>query len=147
MARRILVLVVLPLLAAVAAACGGDGANGYRSRVSSIQERYRSDLRGHETRLGDAIGGRKAALAASEAGAAQVVVQSMTRAVAGLKPPASLAPRAQRLLASYRELAASLGGIADALRAKAPSRANAAIGRYNVARLDESAAVAALNGS
>jgi hypothetical protein len=147
MARRILLLIALPLLAALAAACGGDGANGYRSRVASIQERYRATLRGHETRLGEAIGGRKAAPAASEADAARAVVRSMARDVSALDPPEALAPRARRLLASYRELAAALGGIATALRAKEPATANAAIGRYNIARLDESAAIAALNGS
>jgi hypothetical protein len=143
--RRLLLVLVLAALAVAATACGGSAANGYRSDVDAAQRAHATELRGHEQALAAAITARKAAVAATEATAASGLVGARERQVAALHPPKTLQAAAGRLLTAYRELVQSLDQIAAAFTAKKLPQANAAIDRYNTARLDESSAVAALN--
>ena len=72
-------------------------------------------------------------------------MRQLRREIVALHAPTALATSSKQLVNAYGELVQDLDQLAAALRANAPARANAAIARYNDARLDESSAIAALN--
>jgi hypothetical protein len=140
---RLLVVVLIGLTLA-ATACGSQ-SNGYRKQVGALQSQYRPRIGTFEGRLATAIAKRQPKAGARAATAASALVSRLQRSIASLHPPSKLAARSSRLVTAYGELVQDLDQIAGALSAHALSRANAAIGRYNDARLDESSAIAALN--
>jgi hypothetical protein len=140
---RLLVVVLIGLTLA-ATACGSQ-SNGYRKHVGALQSQYRSKIGTFEGRLATAISKRQPTAGARAAMAASALVRRLQRSIASLHPPTRLATRSSRLVTAYGELVQDLDQIAAALSAHAPTRANAAIARYNDARLDESSAIAALN--
>jgi hypothetical protein len=139
-----LLLVTLVGVAVLAAACGSP-SNSYRKQVNTAQATYRTRLGRLETQLATAISARKPDPGAQAATASSALVRQLQREIAALHAPSALATRSKQLVNAYGELVQDLDQLAAALRAHAPARANAAIGRYNDARLDVSSAIAALN--
>jgi hypothetical protein len=139
-----LLLVALVGVALLATACGSQ-SNSYRKQVNAVQMTYRARLGRLETQLAAAISERKPGPGAQAATASSTLVRQLQGEIAALHAPSALATRSKRLVSAYGELVQDLDQLAVALRAHAPARANAAIGRYNDARLDVSSAIAALN--
>jgi hypothetical protein len=145
MSRR-LTIALLAGLVLLATACGSQ-ANTYRTQVDKLQKAYQPKLAPLETDLSTAIDDRRTDDAARTASQAAVVMGQLSASIEKVKAPAKLATRSARLVGAYHELVSSLQEMTTALRAHAPTRVNKAIARFNDARLDESSAVAALNGS
>ena len=143
MAFRLL-LVTLVGVALLVTACGSQ-SNDYRKQVNSVETTFRPRLGRLETRLAAAIAARQPAAGARAATETSALVRQLQRAIGALHPPSALSTGSTRLVNAYGELVQDLDQLAAALQAHAPARANAAIGRYNDARLDVSSAIAALN--
>jgi cytochrome c-type biogenesis protein CcmH/NrfG len=143
---RLVPIALLAVLVLVATACGSE-ANSYRKQVDTAQKAYRPKLAPLETDLSTAIADRRTADAARTASQAAVVMAQLAARVQKIKAPSSLEARSEKLVAAYGELVLSLQQMTSALKAHAPAKLNGAISRFNDARLDESSAVAALNGT
>jgi hypothetical protein len=137
-------LALVLCLAVVAAACGST-ANTYRSQIDKVQKGFQPRLAPIEQQLSIAIRDRRTADAADLAGQAATLLGSTADDVAAVDPPAKLKTRAASLVRAYRALVQSLKDLETALRTRQAKPINAAISRYNDARLDETSAVAALN--
>jgi hypothetical protein len=140
-----LILVALVALAVIATGCGGSASNGYRAKVASVQKTYGPQIASAQVQLSHAIANQQPAIGA-RAAASQSALETRARGqIAALHAPTALAVRSARLVTAYGELVQALDQLASALQARAPKRANVAIGRVNDARLDETSAIAALN--
>ena len=131
-------------VALLVTACGSQ-SNSYRKQVDAVQTTYRARLGSFEAQLATAIAARKPDAGARAATASSALVRQIRREIVALHAPTALSTSSKQLVNAYGELVQDLDQLAAALHANAPARANAAIARYNDARLDESSAIAALN--
>lgn len=143
---RPLLTAILLCIAVVATACGSQ-SNTYRSQVDTVQKQYQPRLKPLQMQLATAIGDRRTDDAADLAGQTAEVLRRCADAVGAVAPPSHLKTRAATLVAAYRTLVQSLQELKTALHAHQAKPINRAISRYNDARLDETSAIAALNGS
>jgi hypothetical protein len=140
-----LILVALVALAVVATGCGASTSNGYRAKVESVQKAYGPRIERAQVQLSHAIANQQPAVGARAAASQSALATKARTEIAALHAPSSLAVRSTRLVTAYGELVQALDQLTSALQARAPKRANVAIGRVNDARLDETSAIAALN--
>ena len=137
---------LLVSLAVVATACGSQ-SNTYRSQIDRVQKRCEPKLRPLELQLATAIKDRRTADAATLAGQTASLLAGCAAEIGAIDPPSGLKARADALVGAYGKLVRSLRDLETSLHAKTAKQINAAITGYNAARLAETSAIAALNGS
>jgi hypothetical protein len=143
-ARRARAIALTVLVAVVAAACGSAKAD-YGAQVTQVQDRYRAAIT-KEVTAGAALYatdpiGAQMRLAHAAADAHRLAVE-----LAALDAPAGKEAAAVKLVNVYRSLAASLDALAGATKAHDPASLQAILTKLQTARVDEQAAVTALNG-
>jgi hypothetical protein len=137
---------VLALLALALAACGGgdDQANDYRQEIREVQQRYFADLERYAADATDQIGvDSEAASRALEQYAATAT--KLADAIDRLEAPEDAQAPGDRLVASYRALAASSNELRTALASGDAAAVDEAVAGFNSGQADLAAAVEDLN--
>ena len=112
-----------------------------------VQKRCEPKLRPLELQLATAIKDRRTADAATLAGQTATALEACAAEIGAIDPPSELQARAGALVGAYGKLVRSLRDLGSSLHGKSAKQINAAITGYNAARLAETSAIAALNGS
>jgi hypothetical protein len=144
--RRLVPLV--PMLAAIAllAAACGSATNDYRGKVADVQQRYEQQMTELTTRATTDIATNPTAASLTFTELAAVVSQ-FAEDVANIKPPTDKQQLAQQLVGAYRTLAQASLDLKAALAAGDEAAVRKAIGEFNRATAQESAAVDAFNAA
>jgi hypothetical protein len=144
--RRLVPLVpTLAVLVLLAAGCG-SATNDYRGKVADVQQRYEQQMTELTTRATTDIATNPTAASASFTELAAVVGQ-FAADVAAIKPPAGKQQLASQLVGAYRTLAQASLDLKAALAASDQAGLQKAIGEFNQATAQESAAVDAFNAA
>jgi hypothetical protein len=142
---RVLVAALAATLVLVAAGCGSE-TNDYRGEVSKVQEKYFEQLNTLATEV--------SATAASDPAAAGTALTSLAETatkladeVAAIDPPDDKQQLADKLVGSYRSLAAASTELKDALAAQDIEGIQSAMESLTAANAEQTAAVEEFNAA
>jgi hypothetical protein len=144
--RRLVPLApTLAVLALIAAGCG-SATNDYRGKVADVQQRYEQQMTELTTEATADIATNPSAASVTFTELAAVVRQ-FAQDVAAIKPPDDRQQLANQLVGAYRTLAQASLDLKVALAASDQAALQKAIGEFNAATAQESAAVDAFNAA
>ena len=144
--RRLVPLVpTLAVLALIAAGCG-SATNDYRGKVADVQQRYEQQMTELTTKATMDIATNPTAASVTFTELAAVVGQ-FAQDVAAITPPGDRQQLANQLVGAYRTLAQASLDLKVALAAGDQAALQKAIGEFNQATAQESAAVDAFNAA